>query len=217
MQRKFDLLVFDWDGTLMDTVERITQCTQLCFDRLGMPKPEVSAVKSQIGKSLPLFMELLLMEPNDVLVQKLCSAYRDISRSGILPEMKAFPGIENMLEELKSKDYQLAIATGKSRRGLDRDLEICGLGSFFKASRCADESVSKPDPAMLHWLCSFCRMPPNRVMVIGDTTHDLEMAARAGVKSAGVLCGCHSAEQLVEYSPLVLLEQTADLASWLEL
>lgn len=212
--REYDLLVFDWDGTLMDSVGRITTCAQMSLVKLGFPEPEPSAVHAQIGKSLTLFMEGLVEGP-PATIQSLCDAYRDIWLSDQLPAVKPFSGVIEMLEDLQSRGQSMAVATGKSRRGLDRDLEASGFKDFFIETRCADESGSKPDPAMLRWLISKCNLDPKRVLMIGDTAHDLEMAERAGIPSVGVLCGCDSAKTLLKFHPLALLKQTAHLQSWL--
>jgi len=215
--KHYDLLIFDWDGTLVDSVSRITRCAQLSFEKMNLPVPSESAVKQKIGKSLHVFMIELLPGSDDEMASELCRVYRTIWNSGVLPPLRVFPGVKNMLQTLTHRGYKLVVATGKSRRGLNLDMPQTGLSPYFKATRCSDESGSKPDPAMVNWLCSTCRVQPEKALIIGDSTHDLEMAERAGIPGVGVLSGCQGETELNRFNPIAVLPRTTMLLEFLEI
>ena len=216
MNEQIDLIVFDWDGTLVDSVGKILQCVELTFELKGFKPPSRASAKALIGKSLPIFMQTLLPHEDESTIQDLCQQYRWNWNHGDLPVIKTFPGVLQMLTSLNEQGFLQAIATGKSRGGLMIDMERLNLSDYFRVTRCADESGSKPDPAMLNWICTQLDISPERTLVVGDTTHDLEMAKRAGAKSAGVLSGCHTVQQLSEFDPLVVFEKTTDILGWLK-
>ncbi|MGH6609176.1 MAG: HAD-IA family hydrolase, partial [Burkholderiaceae bacterium] len=131
------------------------------------------------------------------------------------PDIVLFAGIQLMLDELAASGVPMAVATGKTRRGLARAFESTGLGALFAASRCADESQCKPHPAMLLELSEQCGVDPQRMLMIGDTSHDLQMAAAAGVGGVGVTYGAHAHEHLVSHAPLALIGSVSELHEWL--
>jgi phosphoglycolate phosphatase len=215
--KEVDLLIFDWDGTLVDSVARITRCAQLSFEKMNLPVPSENAVRQKIGKSLYVFMIELLPESNDDIAGELCRVYRTFWNSGVLPPLRVFQGVKKMLHTLTQRGYQLVVATGKSRRGLNLDMPRTGLSPYFTATRCSDESGSKPDPAMVNWLCSHCRVQPEKALMIGDSTHDLEMAERAGIPGIGVLSGCQDESELNRFNPVAILPRTTMLLEFLEI
>jgi phosphoglycolate phosphatase len=129
--------------------------------------------------------------------------------------MQLFPGVPELLVDLKDRGHRLAIATGKSRRGLDRALEACGMAAHFHATRCGDETQPKPHPAMLLELLDELAIEPPRALMIGDTSHDLEMARKAGVPAIGVCSGAHSIRALEALEPLACLKTVCELKQWL--
>jgi phosphoglycolate phosphatase len=214
MPRQFDLVVFDWDGTLIDSAAAIVACMQASCRDLGLPVPDHETASHVIGLGLH---EALRMVAPGLAVQdypKMAERYRFhfLARDTALP---LFPGTREMLDELRDAGHTLAIATGKSRLGLARGLETAGLGGVFAATRCADQCTPKPAPDMLLELMDHLDTPPARTVMIGDTTHDLQMASNAGVAGVGVHYGAHPEAHLAALNPLALLPSTAALAAWL--
>jgi phosphoglycolate phosphatase len=216
MPRQFDLVVFDWDGTLIDSAGAIVACMQASCRDLGLPVPDYEIASHVIG--LGLHDALRLVAPDLAVADypKMAERYRYhfLARDTELP---LFPGTREMLGELRDAGHTLAIATGKSRAGLARALETAGLEGVFAATRCADQCTPKPAPDMLLELMEQLDAPRSRTVMIGDTTHDLQMAASAGVAGIGVHYGAHPEAQLAALRPLALLACTSDLAEWLRL
>lgn len=214
MIRRFDLLVFDWDGTLMDSAAAIVSSIQAACRDLGLPVPDRATASHVIGLGL---RDALTYAVPQLAVEdygKMAERYRHhyLSQDA---ELAVFAGAQEMLSGLAGAGFQLAIATGKSRVGLDRALQATGIAGLFCASRCADECFSKPHPAMLFELMAELGAAPGRTLMIGDTTHDLQMAANAGVASLGVTYGAHPKPQLAALQPLAVVDHIEDLAAWL--
>jgi len=214
MAKKFDLLVFDWDGTLLDSTGAIVAAVQFACRDLGIPEPTHAHASHVIGLGLADALRHSAPDLPDDQFQQMLERYRYhyLSRD---KELKLFDGAFELIEELHSAGYMLAVATGKSRLGLNRALTSSGLGRFFPASRCADECFSKPHPQMLHELMEEFAVPPERMLMIGDTTHDLQMAINAGVPGVAVSYGAHSAEKLDAFQPLARVNSVDELALWL--
>ncbi|HEX2826135.1 MAG TPA: HAD-IA family hydrolase [Burkholderiales bacterium] len=215
MPRRFDLLVFDWDGTLMDSARCIAESLQAACGDCGYPVPSDRDARYVIGLGLNDAMAHVLpgVAPSDYAT--VVERYRHhflLHDSGTT----LFSGIAELLQHLKDSGHLLAVATGKTRRGLDRALEQTGIQGCFDATRCADESQSKPHPEMLHWLMKSLAVAPERTLMIGDTTHDMEMARNAGVPRLAVAHGAHASCALVEYEPLACVDDCAGLREWLE-
>jgi phosphoglycolate phosphatase len=214
MPRRFELVVFDWDGTLIDSAGAIVACMQASCRDLGLPVPDYATASHVIGLGLhdALGMVAPTLAVDDY--PKMAERYRFhfLARDAELP---LFPGTREMLAELRAAGHTLAIATGKSRMGLARALETAGLQEVFAATRCADQCTPKPAPDMLLELMDQLDATPERTVMIGDTTHDLRMAANAGVAGVGVHHGAHPEAQLAALAPLALLPGTEDLAAWL--
>ncbi|MCL1962139.1 MAG: HAD-IA family hydrolase [Desulfovibrionaceae bacterium] len=213
--RRFDLICFDWDGTLFDSTSIIVRCIQQAVVDVGGARPSDEAAAYVIG--LPLAPALALAAP-DVPPGK----YRDLGlryRHHYLArqhDISLFEGVPAMLESLKRRHHWLAVATGKSRRGLDEVLALSRLQGAFDGTRSADETAGKPDPRMLHELMREFGADPERTLMIGDTTHDLQMALNAGCASLGVSYGAHEPREFSALGPLHVAHSVADLQRWLD-
>jgi phosphoglycolate phosphatase len=213
-KKLFDFIVFDWDGTLMDSTATIVKSIQLAAKDLALPVPEDSAAAQVIGLSLGQAMQAVLPNLDEKIYARLIERYRYhyLTRDHELP---LFSGVREMLKDLAHQGYFLAVATGKSRVGLNRALNGTGLLSVFDATRCADETFSKPHPAMLYELTRELGQDIQRTLMIGDTTHDLQMAANAGAASIAVEYGAHDAKCLSEFSPVFSARSVCELHEWL--
>ena len=215
MSRPFDLIAFDWDGTLIDSTALISGSLQAAAADLGLPVPSHERASHVIGLGLAQALGYLFPELQADRYQHLAERYRFhfLAKDH---EVALFEGVRELLPALRAQGYLLAVATGKARRGLDRALEQSGLSPLFDATRCADETASKPHPMMLLELIDELVVTAPRVLMIGDTTHDLQMAANAGTAAVAVSCGAHPAEELAREPHLAMLPTVAALADWLE-
>ena len=214
LSRRFDLIAFDWDGTLFDSTQLIVRCIQEAVRDVGGAVPSPEAAAWVIGMALP---QALARAAPDVPTSKypeLASRYR-LHYVQHQEDLSLFDGVLPMLEHLKASGHLLAVATGKSRRGLNQALATSQLKGVFDASRTADETAGKPDPLMLHELMSEFDLSPERVLMVGDTTHDLEMARNAACASVGVAYGAHDSEGFAPLSPLFVAPTVARLDAWL--
>ena len=214
MPRRFELLVFDWDGTLMDSAAAIAESLQAACAELGLPVPSNQRARHVIGLGLADAMAYVLPGLSTQDYKQVLDAYRVqfLQRDG---GTTLFPGAAEMIRELHGAGFLLAVATGKSRRGLDRALEETGLGDFFHTTRCADEGFSKPHPGMLEAVMDTLATPPVATVMIGDTTHDLEMANAAGVAAVAVTYGAHERPALAACQPLAMIDELPGLRDWL--
>jgi phosphoglycolate phosphatase len=213
-RKQFDLIVFDWDGTLMDSTAAIASSIQAAARDLGLPVPDNRAASYVIGLGLQEAMEAVLPELDPRLYPRMVERYRYHYLSQD-QGLTLFDGVREMLDDLASQAYFLAVATGKSRVGLNRALDTVGLMSLFDATRCADETFSKPHPAMLQELTRELGQDMKRTVMIGDTTHDLQMAGNAGAGAIGVHYGAHPEQELTAMSPLFGANSIAELHAWL--
>ncbi len=214
MSRRFELLVFDWDGTLMDSTALIVASLQAACRDLGLPVPSDERAHHIIGLGLHDAMAHVLPDTDPADYPRVVELYGMHFRRGD-PTTPLFPGAAEALRELRAQGYLLAVATGKSRRGLDRALEKSGLGALFHATRCGEESGSKPHPGMLHDLIGMLGTAPAQTLMIGDTTHDLQMAINAGVAGLAAAYGAHPRDELVALNPLACVDQPQELWEWL--
>lgn len=215
MHPRFELLVFDWDGTLMDSAAAIAEALQAACADLGLPVPATATARYVIGLGLTDTMKHILPDMDPADYGKVVDRYRvHFLRRDAATVL--FDGARELIGELHADGYQLAVATGKSRRGLDRALQASGLGGFFHATRCADEGFAKPHPGMLHAVMDRLAVEPERTLMIGDTTHDLEMAHAAGVGAVAVTHGAHEREALAQCRPLAMLDEVRGLRAWLQ-
>src|SRR5512134_2591479 len=215
MQRRFDLLVFDWDGTIVDSTSMIAACIQKAAADLGLAVPTLEQASHVIGLGLHDALARAVPDLPAARVDEFSARYRHhyFARE---PDIVLFEGIRALLVERVEAGLPLAVATGKSRRGLARAFEATGLGRFFESSRCADETHSKPHPAMLLELAEELSVATDRIVMIGDTTHDLEMAAAAGSSGIGVTYGAHPRAQLAACEPLALAGYVRYQRRWLQ-
>jgi phosphoglycolate phosphatase len=213
-RNQFDLIVFDWDGTLMDSTATIVKCIQSAARDLGLGIPSDTAAAHVIGLGLGEAMQAVMPDIDPALYPRMAERYRYhfLTKDH---ELVLFKGVSAMLEELSQLGYFLAVATGKSRVGLNRALNACGLLSTFDATRCADETFSKPHPAMLQELTRELGQDMRRTVMIGDTTHDLLMANNAGAAGIAVEYGAHPVQQLQACRPIFTAKNVPELHGWL--
>lgn len=214
-ERAFDLLIFDWDGTLADSEAVIVSAMQTAIAETGMEPRTAAAVRQKIGLGLYEALKQLYPAASEAGLQHLAEAYRDVYAAATVQPVPLFPAIRETLARLQARGYLLAIATGKSRRGLDRALAGNNLQKHFVASRCADETLSKPDPLMLYELLEELDISADAALMIGDSEYDMDMARRAGMAALGVISGVHDRERLLQCHALHCLESMDELPSWL--
>jgi len=212
--RRFDLIAFDWDGTLFDSTRVIVRCIQAAVVDVGGAKPSESDAAWVIGLGLA---EALARAAPDVPREKYAELgaryrYHYLKHQD---DVVLFEGVLPMLDVLKARGHRLAVATGKSRRGLNEALATVSLRDRFDASRTADETFGKPHPRMLLELMDELDVPAERTLMIGDTTHDLQLAINAGCASVGVSYGAHAAENFEVLAPLHVAHSVSGLTEWL--
>ncbi len=212
---KPELIIFDWDGTLMDSAARIVACMTLAFQEIAQPPPPPMAIRDVIGLGLEEAMLVLWPEGDAELRHQVAEYYRERFLAPDSMPTPLFPHAARVIEELYTEGHLLAVATGKSRRGLNKALMESDLGHYFHATRCADETRSKPHPQMLFELLDELGTPPQAALMIGDTVFDLEMANQAGVRALAVDYGVHSRERLLTQSPCGCISSLAELPHWL--
>lgn len=212
----FRLIVFDWDGTLMDSEAKIVACIQAAFEEVGEPPPSSEAARDVIGLGLEDAMAKLWPAAGHADCARVAGRYRYHFLDSDETPSTLFPGARQLLDWLLEQDYLLAVATGKSRRGLDTALDGTGLADCFHATRCADETFSKPDPEMLLQIMGELGVDGTSTLMVGDTEYDMQMANRAGAKALAVCYGVHERERLLDHEPLGCLESLPEMRSWLE-
>jgi len=214
MPKQFDLLVFDWDGTLMDSAGAIALSIQEASRDVGLPAPSDGEARHIIGLGMNEAIAALFPELPRSGYAALVERYRHyyLAQDTAIP---LFAGAAETLAALHEEGFLLAVATGKGRHGLDRVLGQTGLGQYFHASRCADECFSKPHPGMLLEIMDELGVPQSKTLMIGDTSHDLQMANNAGVSAVGVSYGAQQRESLLALSPLACADNFGELGRWL--
>jgi phosphoglycolate phosphatase len=214
MPRRFDLIAFDWDGTLFDSTALIVQCIQSACRDLGVTVPSDKDAAYVIGLGLHDALRHAAPGLGADRYPELGLRYRHhyVARQH---ELLLFPGTLDMLQALRANNHLLAVATGKARRGLDDALAHSQLKTLFDATRTADETAGKPHPRMLLELMAQLGVPPERTLMIGDTTHDLALARNAGTARVAVSFGAHEPEAFEAFDPLFVAHNTAELGRWL--
>jgi phosphoglycolate phosphatase len=210
---KYSLIVFDWDGTLIDSAATIVECIQSAALDMGLEAPDRERASHVIGLGLQDSLRHAVPGLPAERYFEFADHYRRHFRAR-QESMSLFPGIRDLLAGMY-RSHGLAIATGKSRKGLDRSLEAEGLRRYFSASRCADETNPKPHPAMLLEIMDELGIDPGRTLMIGDTSHDLDMAKAAGVDALAVTYGAHPEEGLRACGPRECVASVAELSEWL--
>ncbi len=214
--RGLRLLVFDWDGTLMDSIGPIVACTRAALEDLGVAQVDESLIRGAVGLGLRETIELVFPGVEERQIGEIREAYRRHWLETFRDEPILYPGVPEMLANLTESGYLLAVATGKSRRGLDHALLHSGLGKYFLSTRTVDEAPSKPHPGMLLGLFDELGTRASETLMIGDTTWDLEMARNAGARSVAILSGTQEREALERAEPQACLATVVDITAWLE-
>ncbi len=212
-KKHYDLIVFDWDGTVVDSTAVIVNSIQSASRDLGLPVPSDDAARHVIGMGLQQALRHAVPQAPEELLPQLVERYRHHYFAQD-EDITLFDGARDTIESLHDAGYLLAVATGKSRKGLERSMHASGMQDYFHATRTADQTFSKPHPAMLLEIMEELGTEPGRVLMVGDTTHDLQMALNAGVAAVGMTHGAHPAEQLLELKPLVLVADFAGFREW---
>jgi len=215
LARRYDLIVWDWDGTIMDSTPTIVECIQQACRDLGFKEPDDSLASSVIGLGIHDSLRRAVPWIEPAYFSKLTERFRYhyLAKDH---ELHLFKGVRDLLEKLRADGYLLGVATGKSRVGLDRSLRHHQLEHLFHETRTADESFSKPHPGMLLELSDALQVPMRRMLMIGDTTHDLDMAVNAGVDAVAVTYGAHPPDTLKESTSLAHVDDVPQLAQWLD-
>lgn len=210
----YDLVVFDWDGTLMDSTKLIARSLQLACEDVGIAMPSEADALFVIGLNMQDSFRHVAPTLDRDGQQRLAERYRHHFLAGE-HQIPLFPGVREMLADLHARGWRLAVATGKARRGLERALDTTGLREWFEATRCADEGFAKPHPDMLLMLLDMTGVEPHRALMVGDTTHDLELAANAGVDAVAVTYGAHHGELLRSRPAKARCATVTELHTWL--
>ncbi|MEO1891916.1 HAD-IA family hydrolase [Alloalcanivorax venustensis] len=207
----YQLVIFDWDGTVMDSTGRIIACMHQAGADLCLPVLEDDAVREIIGLGLPEALRTLYPGIGDRDLERMRERYAVHFVAAEASPSRLYPGARETLAALRAAGLRLAVATGKSRKGLERVWASSGLGDSFDASRCADETHSKPHPAMVTELLTELGVAPERALVVGDTSFDLQMARDAGVDRVAVSYGAHPVDRLMNFHPLAVIDALPQL------
>jgi phosphoglycolate phosphatase len=214
VHRNFDLIVFDWDGTLYDSTALIVRCIQAACEDLGLGRPPHTDAAYVIGLGLYEALARVAPAATKDQVGELVQRYRHHYFAN-QHELTLFPGVIELLQDLRTRGHALAVATGKSRQGLNEALGHVELRHMFDATRTADETASKPHPQMLLELMEELATEPTRTLMIGDTTHDLLLASNAGTASVGVSYGAHEPSEFAAHGPRHIAHSVGELRDWL--
>ncbi|HGM5579497.1 TPA: HAD family hydrolase [Pseudomonas putida] len=215
MSKPYELLIFDWDGTLADSIGRIVEAMNAAAERAGEAPSADAAVKGIIGLALSEAISVLYPHLDARQLEVFRQHYADIYTALDQQPSPLFDGVVESLEAFRSEGYRLAVATGKARRGLDRVLKANGWEGYFDITRAADETRGKPHPLMLEEILAHCRVEPGRALMVGDSAFDLQMASNAGMHSVAVGYGAMSLQALSEFGPQVCVEHFSQLREWL--
>ncbi len=211
MNKKYKMLIFDWDGTLMDSQQKIVQTLRSTLLQLNLVDQSDDQLKNVIGLGLSEAIIQLYPKLNEQQVKQFADLYRHIF---VLPDQPCpvlFDGVIAMLKKLHQQGVILVIATGKGRQGLEQAIDSSGVREFFYASRCADETFSKPNPQMLIELLDEFSLTPAEAIMIGDTIYDLEMANNIKMDSLAVSYGVHEIDRLLNYNPILVCDTIKEL------
>lgn len=208
------LFIFDWDGTLSDSAGKIVRCMQRAADEVGLLVPDAEVVKNIIGLGLPEAVEILFPDTGADVTEQVRISYARHFLNDDEKDSPFFPGVLETLDTLREQGHQLAVATGKSRRGLDRIFQSLNLENVFHGSRCADETASKPHPLMLHQLLDEFSVPAHKCVMVGDTEYDMDMARQALMPRIAVSYGAHHIDRLRPFEPELCLDHFPHLLNW---
>lgn len=214
-EKAYELLIFDWDGTLADSIGRIVESMNAAAVRAGEAQRSDDAIKGIIGLALDEAIHTLYPHLEPVQVESFRQHYADIYTALDQQPSPLFEGVSESLDAFRAEGYRLAVATGKARRGLDRVLKANGWQAFFDITRAADETRGKPHPLMLEEILGHCGVEPQRALMVGDSAFDLQMASNAGMHSVAVGYGAMSLQALAEFGPQLCIEHFSQLREWL--
>ena len=209
------IVILDWDGTLVDSAGQIVATMQAAASLCSLPVRPDSEIRHIIGLGLPEAIKTLYPERDQDQARRMQEAYSKCYRDAGMDPAPFFPGVMSTLQALLEHGLQLAVATGKSRRGLDRELQVRQLDDLFHATRCADESRSKPNPLMLHQILQQLGKTPEQAVMVGDTVFDMDMAQQAGMRNIAVSYGAHPESALIAASPDLLVDDFSTILEWI--
>lgn len=212
---RYELIAFDWDGTLFDSTACIVKSMQAAAREMGLTEPTQQQARHVIGLGLEQALQIAVPELPRERYRDLANVYRR-HYFATVHEVTLFDGVPELLHKLKARGHRLAVATGKSRRGLDEALAQVGLQQLFEATRTAEETAGKPHPQMLHELMDELGVPAHSSLMVGDTSHDLQLAANAGTAALAVSFGAHAGEELRALQPLAVLDDVPALSAWFD-
>ncbi|BBP43818.1 HAD family hydrolase [Thiosulfativibrio zosterae] len=213
--KQYQCVIFDWDGTLMNSEARIVTSIQAAAAKCGFPVLSAFESKQIIGLSLENAIRALYTQADEAQVQCMANAYSQHFLQDSNEQMETFSGALELLAALREQGVKVAIATGKSRRGLDQVLREYSMGHLFDMTRTPHESASKPNPLMLSQILEAFKLQPHQAVMVGDTEFDMEMAHRIGMDRVGLTHGVHEADRLQKFAPLKLFDDLAGLQAWL--
>jgi phosphoglycolate phosphatase len=215
VRRDYELLIFDWDGTLSDSIGRIVEAMRTAAGLAGRPVRDELAIKGIIGLGLPEAIRTLYPDitANDLIDFR--QHYADSYMAMDVEPSRLFDGVRESLEAFRAEGYRMAVATGKARRGLDRVLKAHGWLEYFDATRAADETASKPDPLMLNEIMEHCGVQPEKALMVGDASFDLQMARNAGMDAVAVGYGAQALDSLLQFEPRLAINHFSELRTWL--
>jgi phosphoglycolate phosphatase len=216
MNTNLKLLVFDWDGTLMDSQARILNCMRAAIREMGAATRSDEEILNIIGLGLAEAIQTLYPEQNRAFVNVIAESYREHFLELDQTPSALFDKVREVLQGLRESGYLLAVATGKARQGLEKGFETTQLQELFHSSRCADETTSKPHPHMLQEIITDLGMSPAETLMIGDTEYDMQMSNHAGTHALAVSYGVHALPRLMRHNPLGYIDAIAELPQWLE-
>nr|WP_272890861.1 HAD-IA family hydrolase [Stutzerimonas sp. S1] len=213
---RYELLIFDWDGTLVDSIGRIVESMQVAARACELPQRDEASLKDIIGLALPEAIATLYPQlAGSSVVEDFRRYYSEHYLALEAQPSPLYPGVAEVLQAFRDRGYLLAVATGKGRLGLNRVLAGRGWEAFFDVTRCADETASKPDPQMIHEILCHCGKRPERALMVGDSVFDLQMARHAGIDSVAVTYGAQPVEVLRGCKPRLMIDRFAELGAWL--
>ncbi len=214
LNKNYELIIFDWDGTLMDSERKIVNCFRKAVADIEINYPGDAAVRNIIGLGLKEALDVLLPDYGESIRKEVVGRYREHFLYLDETDMPLFAGVEEGLKQLKGQNYSLAIATGKARIGLDKVLEHTQLGKYFITSRCADEAISKPHPRMVLDILEETGVSANKAVVVGDTSYDIQMAHSANTDALAVCYGVHHRDDLTAEQPLDCVDDFNSVIDW---
>ncbi len=211
MSGNYEVVVFDWDGTLVDSEAHIVASIEHSARAVGLPALSYDSIKNIIGLGMREALLVLYPELTDGEIQTLREHYSHYFFGKEIDQRMLFDGVLDTLGELQASGIKLAVATGKSRNGLDKALHATGLKPYFEIERCADETLSKPNPLMLAQIAGHFSLEPSKMFMVGDTEYDLDMAAQFGMDSVGVSYGVHDVTRLKKHKPLRIVDHISEI------